>query len=166
MSLNYTHLLIAGEPSYCPTPAQVTEFLRLIAKQGFIGLATRMEYCEVTKMPREIRRTVNPFTRSTTESLTPSRKRGRCKAIDEVDELATALVKLNEYEVSLTTEVKPKQPPLDIGTTNEAGDWEAFDKSYSFELVCCARECAVMLGQVEKPNSPTVRQEELIPTEF
>lgn len=166
MSLNYTHFLIPDDSSYCPSPAQVADFLARVSPQGFIGPAAKLAISEVTKLPRETKQSFNPFTRGMTETLTPSRKRSRFKAVSEIGGLEKALAKLSEYEVSLTTEKKPKLPPLEIGTDYETGEWEPFDKAYAFELLCCARESAVTLSFVEKPKSLKANPEDLIPAEF
>ncbi len=131
MSEQYTHLLIA-EGCFCPNPAQVARFFDDLSEAGVVP-SSEFSLVRIDRVTPEIRRGRNPVTGEANEMRSPSWRPKRLAKLAAPSELETRAASLDEYDVAMSGEGRPRLAPLQF----------EFDGPYCLTVNCRIRSTPV-----------------------
>jgi len=116
----YAHTLIAKPKDFAPSAAQIERFLSSIVSRNVVPdnptIVLRIPTGKFREYPY-----VNPFTGEKIKFEIKDRKK-----LDRLEDIATALEPLGDYEIEVASVGKPKLPPLLID----------FEESYHVGVTC------------------------------
>jgi hypothetical protein len=122
MSLYYTHLLIPIVADYRPNAVMVADFKRALIDNGYVPGNPTCGFARIQKSESRVRNVHNRATNETIVVPTPSRKSELQRPLESPSEIIGLTGEGTEYDVWVTAEGIPRQPPCNVGCVKN-GAW-------------------------------------------
>jgi hypothetical protein len=147
MSLYYKHFLIPLAPTYRPKPDAIAKFGQGIIENGNVAVGFTISFSRITRGLRAITAR-NPATGKTMSIRGPTRRPEKAEALAGTSQIIESGLGQPEYDVSISAEGIPANPPLTIGSI-EKDTWEPWVNAYHLEIRCRVRSNIVRLFHLE-----------------
>jgi len=148
MSLYYSHFLVPLLPEYRPNAVDITNFVQGIIDRGNVAIAATISFARIEKVEGRLREIQNAFTGKISMIQSPSRRVKPLTKSFDLSQLVELAANQTEYDVSIVGEGLPRNPPLDIGYS-ENGEWKTMNSPYHLEIRCRVRAHIVRLHYLE-----------------
>lgn len=146
MSIYYTQTLISQDGNFVPQPEQVFAFFHALKAYGSAPQQASFRVGTISGN----RTGINPLTGETL-----SVPRWSFVSLADGDQSNDKLQGIDDYNAGMTGEGPPKNPPFDLYTVDEKGDYSGkFVGRYDFQVECCVRSKAVSMSDCHEEIAP------------
>ena len=139
----YMHLLIPVSKACRPTGHAVAQFLEPVIQNGYVGDDYQIGFSSVGTVEPRLEKRLDPFTGKLVKRKTPSRQQGPGQPMSAVSEIIALAETTEEFDVFITSTLRPRSPLLEIGSRAQDGKWHPWLEAYGLDLYFHVRNSPV-----------------------